>query len=440
MKTFLLFLFILLSYGSTHSQTDSYFQVKKLTQLKKKVRQELKGLDVRIKNVRYRGTRRAIGEFWSSSPDFPIPHGIILTTGRAADAAQENNDEGKTSTNFNKGERDLKKLTADKIYDASVLQFDFYPSADYVSFNFMFGSEAYPEFINSNYNDILAFVLTFPNGTKVNFAKVPHSPNVISVNHINHEVFPEYYINNCNLDASTNTVISDTIIKITSTHKIVLVKWPNIIKARLKSSTYPIQYDGFTKVLKAQIGVRKNKKHHLKIIIADNSNRIFDSAVFIEMGSFHSHNDKDFNAGILATTPNYYYTIDTVSITKLDFSSMEKKSSEITICIRHYPDILFDYDSPQLQKSSAAALKSIAHHLKKCPHLMVKINGYAAAKDDDIYNQKLSKERSERVRAYLVKYGVPDHKIEVKWHGNNDAKTNKDLANNRRVKLKIVAQ
>ena len=209
-------------------------------------------------------------------------------------------------------------------------------------------------------------------------------------------------------------------------------------QAAHRRASFPIQYDGFTKVLKAQIGVRKNKKHQLKIIIADNSNRIYDSAVFVEMGSFHSHHKEDFHSGILARKPDYYYTLDTISITTLKPAIVDKPPNEISICISQYPDIVFDYDSPELEKSSALSLKRIAQHLKKCPHLLVKINGYAAAKDDVAYNNKLSKERSERVRAYLVKYGVPDEKIEVKWHGAADAKTKGELANNRKVKLEIV--
>ena len=71
------------------------------------------------------------------------------------------------------------------INDVAVLEFDFIPNSDELSFDFIFGSEEYFGFENTVYNDVFGFFLSgpgitgpyssptaFPNGS-VNLAVVP---------------------------------------------------------------------------------------------------------------------------------------------------------------------------------------------------------------------------------------------------------------------------
>ena len=73
------------------------------------------------------------------------------------------------------------------VNDVCILEFDFQPSGDFVSFNYVFGSDEYLTWVNSAYNDIFAFFLSgpgisgpyaspagFPDGA-VNIAQVPES-------------------------------------------------------------------------------------------------------------------------------------------------------------------------------------------------------------------------------------------------------------------------
>lgn len=415
-------------------QQTNRFQVKPLKKIKKKVRQNLKGFEVQIKNVRYRGRHRAIGEFWNGSSIFQMSHGIVLSTGIAQTAEGNNNDKGKTGVNRRKGQQVFETVTNEKLYDAAVLQFDFYPNSNYISFNFVFASEDYPEFIASGYNDVLAFILTLPSGERINLATLPNSQELVSVASINPIINPQYYINNSEQEIPPISSPIDTFLETNSTNKMLLRRSWNTQKASTSKSNYPIQFDGFTKVLKAQCSVFPNQKYRLQIAIADNGNSIFDSAVFIEMESLHSHAEADFKAGVLRKEPNYYYQIDTLSTTRIE------SPSKSTICLKQPADLLFKYDSPKLSLLNQSLLDDLRQQLQQCPDLNLKIRGYAAAKNDKHYNRKLSKERAEKVKNYLMQRGIKSDRIKVNWQEDGAKKTEKVLAQNRRVKLEIFTK
>ena len=413
--------------------------MKPLKKIKKKVRQNLKGFEVKIKNVRYRGRRRAIGEFWNGNSIFQMSHGIVLSTGIAQTAEGSNDDKGKTGVNRRKGQQVFKTVTNEKLYDAAVLQFDFYPNSDYISFNFVFASEDYPEFIASGYNDVLAFVLTLPSGEKINLASLPNSQELVSVASINPIIHPQYYINNSEQKIPTTSSPLDTFLETNSTHQMLLTRSWNTQKASTSTSNYPIQFDGFTKVLKAQYPVLANQKYRLQIAIADNGNSIFDSAVFIEMKSLNSHQEASFQTGILKKEPNYYYQIDTLSITRIR-SVITENPSKSAICFKQPADLLFNYDSPTLSQLNQSLLKNLGQQLQQCPDLNLKIRGYAAAKNDKYYNRTLSRERAEKVKDYLIQQGIKSDRIDVNWQGDGSKIIKKSLTQNRRVKLEIFTK
>ena len=79
--------------------------------------------------------------------------------------------------------------------DAVVLDFDFIPLADTIyASQFVFGSEEYPEYVNSSYNDVFAFWISGPGiVNSENLALVPGTTDPISVNTINAIATPSYF-------------------------------------------------------------------------------------------------------------------------------------------------------------------------------------------------------------------------------------------------------
>lgn len=100
----------------------------------------------------------------------PSDTGVILSTGRADRFTQSDGDPNRsTSTTTNtsgpNNNADFNAAAGNNTYDASFLDIDFIPEENLMTMQFVFGSEEYPEFTNSVYQD---FVGVWVNGTQVN--------------------------------------------------------------------------------------------------------------------------------------------------------------------------------------------------------------------------------------------------------------------------------
>ena len=103
--------------------------------------------------------------------DFSLESGLILSSGNATNPATCANDGGLGGVT---GEPDLlqvansvppmigQSFNVSSVNDVCILEFDFQPSGDFVSFNYVFGSDEYLTWVNSAYNDIFAFFLSGP--------------------------------------------------------------------------------------------------------------------------------------------------------------------------------------------------------------------------------------------------------------------------------------
>jgi hypothetical protein len=169
----------------------------------------------------------------------------------------------------------LRKLTSalgvNEIYDPNVLQFHFTldPGDWNLRFRYVFGSDEYVNYVNSQFNDAIGLfidginVVTLSNGA------------IISVNNINPLLNSDHYVNNILYNPDKNDLSKDQIV-------------PN--------PYMDVSLDGLTDTLTSTItlqGGTENERidHVATLIIGDiNSNNApdydVDSAVFIEGGSF----------------------------------------------------------------------------------------------------------------------------------------------------------
>jgi outer membrane protein OmpA-like peptidoglycan-associated protein len=100
----------------------------------------------------------------------------------------------------------------------------------------------------------------------------------------------------------------------------------------------------------------------------------------------------------------------------------------------------FDTNSSHLQSSSTDVLDRVAEGLKSNPDVRVEIGGHTDSQGNDAYNLKLSRDRANAVKDYLIGKGVPAKQLEAKGYGESkpisDNKTAGGRAVNRRVELK----
>lgn len=228
------------------------------------VQNVLLGSGVTVSNISYTGIGTSIGYFDGSSTNLGIGQGVVLTTGTIV-----NNGDGphgpnnKSGAGIDIGTPGYPLLSAQiggTTYNATVLEFDFIPYSDTVRFKYVFGSEEYPEYVGTQFNDVFGFFISGPGIAGLqNIAKLPNG-SVVAINNVNSGSNSSYFVSNGDGNTSPQN-----------------------------SSSYYIQYDGFTKVLTAESKVQCGQTYHLIIAIADTGDGILDSGIFLEANSLSSN-------------------------------------------------------------------------------------------------------------------------------------------------------
>ncbi|NMH29249.1 T9SS type B sorting domain-containing protein [Flavobacterium silvaticum] len=219
----------------------------------------------------------SFGAFQDNGSGFPFANGVVLTTGRAAAAPGPNDSllsDGPTNWI---GDNDLENaLGVSNTINATVLEFDFLPLANKFSFDYIFSSEQYltnPSPNQCNYTDGFAFLLKKANTSDPyqNLALVPNTTTPVLVNTVRGpgticpEANPQWF------DA-------------------------------FNGSNHQTNYNGQTKIMTAGASVVPNELYHIKIVIADQGNNLYDSALFLGGGSFKV--TKDLGPDRLIATGN----------------------------------------------------------------------------------------------------------------------------------------
>ncbi|MEQ3661092.1 MAG: choice-of-anchor L domain-containing protein, partial [Flavobacterium sp.] len=128
------------------------------------------------------------GAFDANGSVFPFQNGIILSTGKINNAPGPNTsileDGGNMGWN---GDTDLQNaLGLSNSYNATILEFDFVPLGDQISFDYMLSSEQYltnPSSNQCNYTDGFAFLLKeVGTSTYQNLAVIPGTSTPVKIN------------------------------------------------------------------------------------------------------------------------------------------------------------------------------------------------------------------------------------------------------------------
>lgn len=255
------------------------------------------GAGIDVLNVQFAGKPEAVGFFSDGAAAVGIDRGLILTTGRVATSGTEfGADEiganfASTNNGSNAQSYPLQNVSSVPLYDVVYYKITFRPSSDSIRFRYVFASEEYPEYACSSFNDIFGFFLSGPKPggeqySDFNIALVPNSNLPVAINNVHpfNDAYPDcppfnsqYYINN-NL-----------------------------------SNNQPA-YDGLTTPFIAEAAVVPCETYEMTIALADASDGVFDTGVFLEGNSFGGAIDiqASFNAGENVIPENA--TADTIDI------------------------------------------------------------------------------------------------------------------------------
>jgi OOP family OmpA-OmpF porin len=99
----------------------------------------------------------------------------------------------------------------------------------------------------------------------------------------------------------------------------------------------------------------------------------------------------------------------------------------------------FDNDKATLRPESIAVLDKAAESLKEWGDVKVEVAGHTDSVSGDDYNMKLSQNRAETVRSYLISKGIAADRLTAKGYGESspvaDNETEEGRFKNRRVEL-----
>lgn len=189
---------------------------------------------------------------------FPFEEGIVISSGQAHPGGNTITGGLINYQNGLPGDADLDNAIVSTpgtlSNDATFIKFTFTPVADNISFRFLMASEEYGDF-ECDYTDSFAFLLrevgtmaytnlaVLPDGTEVTVTNINNNATTCNSN-------PEYF-------AGYNPAIRDT------------------------------NYGGRTIALTATANVTPNVAYEIKLVVADEDDQQYDTAVFLEAGSFN---------------------------------------------------------------------------------------------------------------------------------------------------------
>jgi gliding motility-associated-like protein len=208
----------------------------------------------------FSGTDQSYGYFDASGTSFPFQSGIVLSTGRLQNVDGPNTTLSDDDAPNWVGDSDLEQaLNETNTINATILEFEFTAIANQISFRYLFASEEYQEGDDSTcqYSDLFGFLIRpASTSTYTNIALVPGTNTPVKVTTVHPEI-----PGGCSAE-----------------NEAYFGSW--------NDSSAPINFNGQTAILEATTSVIPNETYHVKLVIADEQNYRYDSAVFLEAGSF----------------------------------------------------------------------------------------------------------------------------------------------------------
>lgn len=203
-----------------------------------------------VTNVSLQGTQNQIARF-ENGISLGVNSGLVLSTGYPNLSSAPSSTFSSVNM-YMPGDYDIIQYgnvaTGYNSYDAVSVQFDFTPIVtDTIRFNYIFASEEYPEYSNTQFTDRFLFLVSENAGPPVNIANVPGTTVPVEINSINQYVNSQFYVDNAAGPNSTNFV-----------------------------------FDAYTVPLQAKFFAQVGSTYHIKLVISDVSDEVFDSAIFLD--------------------------------------------------------------------------------------------------------------------------------------------------------------
>lgn len=219
--------------------------------------------------------------FNAGTSDFSFPEGIVLSTSTGMNIAGPYTSSmggGNPLSWF--GDTDLDQTLGIHSTNATSLEFDFVALTNFINFNYIFASNEYQFDFACSYSDGFAFLIKEAGTTDpyTNIAVIPDTNTPVSSISIHPTIVPGRSRNG---DAYSGCPESNP-------------KYFDRLRPAVTTSipaNDAINFAGQTVTMNAKANVTVGKKYHIKLVIGDDRNQYYDSAVFLQAGSFTTQID-----------------------------------------------------------------------------------------------------------------------------------------------------
>lgn len=228
-------------------------------------------------NVVAGGSEQSFGYFDDNDSDFPFEEGIVLATESIIN---------QSSASGWEGDDDLEALIpgSNNTNTATVVEFEFTPYSSEVSFRYVLASKEYTTFASfvCNYADTFAFIISGPGIEDTNSYNLDGNPNTPNQN-------IDLGGKNIALLPGTNIIANPT--NIHNQNGCSAGDLGEYAAAQLydniRSGNGDIAYNGQTLPLTAEAtGLIPGETYTIKLALANKDDTAYDSAVYLEAGSF----------------------------------------------------------------------------------------------------------------------------------------------------------
>ncbi len=213
------------------------------------------------------GSSNGIGYFQNTNQTFPMESGVVLSTGNVLNTVGPNLSILSDGSSSWTGDANLQNAMSGfsgnaNFVNATVLEFDFVALSTNFNLDFLFASEEYGEY-QCTFSDSFVILLTNLNtGVTTNLAVVPGTNIPISVTSVRNSL----YNTNC---PSSNS------------------EYFGVFNGGTNASASATNFNGQTVKMSATTSLEPITPYHLKIVVADRADSVFDSALFLGANSLN---------------------------------------------------------------------------------------------------------------------------------------------------------
>ena len=182
----------------------------------------------------------------------------------------------------------------------------------------------------------------------------------------------------------------------------------------------------------------KNQNREQPSIVDNNE---INNTIIEDKNISKENNETNNTTNELNSTQQEPIKVDDINLTQESNETNQSSCQEQLNTLLNKSKIQFAHNSSKIEKSSYPQLDQISMILKSCSPKLIVIDGYTDNSGNPKYNKRLSQQRANNIKTYLLSKGLEKKSIKAFGHGAKNPiasnKTKEGREKNRRIEFSI---